>query len=474
MEFGEENVFSLVEILVLDDDDSSGGSGDNNFALSGDNTYLSTGLLGIGTSTPQEALDVTGKIHLATNTDPSGTDGTIRWSGTDLEVKNAGQWLSLTNSGSSSSSSISSYLADADGDTSVETEDTTNSTNRMIVTSLGNVGIGTTSPSATLDVVGNGQFSSGLNVGFSGTPLQGRIGFGDINSFIQSDATSTTIQMDTSDYISYDKSTNVMKFSNGGTESLLLKTSNHVVVAGSSNMIFDVNAGTTDYSSINFNHSNNTTPVNKWSLSSRGTASSPTYRLGIWNANVATEVMTILQSGNVGIGQNNPSTKLEVNGDIKTSGSLILPTGTQTQPYITTSAFHVEKTTNQTLTSGVVTLVDWDVEAFDEGNDFDLATDEFKAPIDGIYQFSAVFTYYTGVSNSYVAITLAKNGTSYKNVDCATNSSVQVSCTLSLTLKLGANDSISVNAWHNMGADKDLFGEAFRTYFSGHLVTPAN
>lgn|GEM_PF-1696114 len=42
------------------------------------------------------------------------------------------------------------------------------------------------------------------------------------------------------------------------------------------------------------------------------------------------------------------------------------------------------------------------------------------------------------------------------------------------TFSWAANDTILVNAWHNMGVSNDLIGDPFRTFYSGHLVTPTN
>jgi|GEM_PF-1358539 hypothetical protein len=91
----------IYKAAVKTSGEGSSSSGDSNFALSGSDTYLTTGALGIGTSAPQEALDVQGRIVLSTNTDNAGSDGTIRWSGTDFEGNVSGDWKSLTSGGSS-------------------------------------------------------------------------------------------------------------------------------------------------------------------------------------------------------------------------------------------------------------------------------------------------------------------------------------------------------------------------------------
>lgn len=71
-------------------------------------------------------------------------------------------------------------------------------------------------------------------------------------------------------------------------------------------------------SNLNFYNNN----VNKWIFSSRGSYSTgPSDRMAIYNSNAASEVMTLLQSGNVGIGTTSPSTRLHVNPEISDDAS---------------------------------------------------------------------------------------------------------------------------------------------------------
>lgn len=47
------------------------------------------------------------------------------------------------------------------------------------------------------------------------------------------------------------------------------------------------------------------------------------------------------------------------------------------------------RSSDQILTSSVIGIVNFDVASYNDGNAFDLSTDEFTAPSNGIYQFSA-------------------------------------------------------------------------------------
>jgi len=114
----------------------------------------SSGNVGIGTTSPVAKLDVNGGIRL-------GQYNAIQWGG------NTSNQLSINDS-SSNGAGLKGYI----NLTSVNTFGAAfnmnfgvgnNATDRMVITYDGNVGIGTTSPSQKLDVVGNirSQFNSG-------------------------------------------------------------------------------------------------------------------------------------------------------------------------------------------------------------------------------------------------------------------------------------------------------------------------
>lgn len=113
----DSNIFTSVEITKKNSS-SGGGSGATNLVDSGSDTNLTNGFLGLNISNPSEILDVAGKVRMRTTSDNTGFDGTIRWSGSDLEVKKAGTWKSLTSGGLSTGSSTGDdyiLLADVKG-----------------------------------------------------------------------------------------------------------------------------------------------------------------------------------------------------------------------------------------------------------------------------------------------------------------------------------------------------------------------
>ena len=133
------------------------------------------GNVGIGTTSPSEKLDVAGNIELG----DGGTGAALKYNSTNrgtifvngseiMRLEAAGNVGIGTTSPQSilningGTGSLSTGLTFGDGDTGIwEAADdnlrfSTTSTTRMVINSSGNVGIGTTSPSAKLEVVDSG------------------------------------------------------------------------------------------------------------------------------------------------------------------------------------------------------------------------------------------------------------------------------------------------------------------------------
>jgi hypothetical protein len=84
-------------------------SGSSPFTDNSTHIVYNGGNLGLGVNDPEEQLVLEGRMRMNPNTDVAGFDGTIRWTGNDLEVKNAGNWISLTASSSSTGVAVDAF-----------------------------------------------------------------------------------------------------------------------------------------------------------------------------------------------------------------------------------------------------------------------------------------------------------------------------------------------------------------------------
>jgi len=121
-----------------------------------------------------------------------------------------------------------------------------------------------------------------------------------------------------------------------------------------------------------------------------------------------------------------------------------------------TESFKVVLGTDQTVTSGVYTLVNYDTEIVDNGSNYDTSNKKYTAPATGTYQFNIIMSFATdssyGLDN--IAIQLYKNGSAISgqfslfNAPSHTGSgsfdSGSIGCPV--LINLSANDYIQVYA----------------------------
>ncbi len=251
----------------------------------------SGGNVGIGTTSPSTKLEVVGNIKSSL-------------SGYEFQIYPAFD-TNVVGMGASSNHNLAIV---------------TNATERMRITSGGNVGIGTTNPTEKLHVAGVAQI---LDDG-----SRGRITF-QISS-TQNDLYSTTTAFD--DYRNLRLSSNELILSSGGTTERMRITSAGNVGIGTTSPNSILSIGSTDSTAVLTSGGGNT----HLSLKAMGSQGELIFGSGgVSNGVVGTERMRITSAGNVGIGTTSPSAKLEVLSAVSATpitNGVVRVVGTGTNP----------------------------------------------------------------------------------------------------------------------------------------------
>jgi hypothetical protein len=310
--------------------------------LDGTGTTLSSGNIGIGTSTPNQRLSIF----------KSGADSAVEFSSASGA---AYKWTMGIDYSDGAKFKISSSSALGTND-------------RFVIDGSGNVGIGTTTPSQKLEISGNLLLSAGASrsvtsaggelilamtgdtYGSVNLKLQNRSGsngaifqnasldlvdFG----FLTSASTQHNIRFEGRDAYSKGSGNTAGEFQFGavsgmsspflvtGTSTTAVLVGNFGVGDASPSQRFDVDGtnpqglfeeSTTEFLRAGVGETSNTSII--------GWDDSDSLRLGVYSSPTDTtigDLMTILSTGNVGIGTTTPAQKLQVYGDIRvgTTGS---------------------------------------------------------------------------------------------------------------------------------------------------------
>jgi hypothetical protein len=157
--------------------------------------------------------------------------------------------------------------------------------------------------------------------------------------------------------------------------------------------------------------------------------------------------------GNVGIGTNTPGATLEVNGQVRITGGTpaegeVLTsdgTGLATWEPLTEDRVYFEVKKNSALTWGgpATQIVDFNHGASvweNQGNAFNLSTNTFTAPEDGIYSFNAVI-YFIDMTPGSLIYAILRAGTNNYEGAWAYSSSGYQGVSISMTLYLSAGQT---------------------------------
>jgi len=354
-----------------------------------------SGNVGIGTTSPAYKLDVAGDIHIS-NADPY-----LIFTDTDTNAE----------SRISASSSVGSLIIDADfsneqaGTNIVFKSD---GVERMRINDSGNVGIGTASPSAELDIKG----ASNPEIRFQSTDSSDPfIYFGD-----QVDAVRGGIGFDTSanqlQLRGYNNSTRIAIDSSGNVGIGTTSPSDLLHIdAGTSGAI---KIGTTGgrIAALTANDSEPYLSVGSTSSHSFAIMTNGSRRL------------IVNSSGNVGIGDSSPSYTLDVNGTVRSVGKLTAANGidglTLANDGIAGDNYNITGVNQMTINDEGEGIAWPNVTMYQEPGDTDRLT------LTGHFAPSASNTYDLGTSsdfwrNAYIAGNIYMGANDYIDYDDSTN-----------------------------------------------------
>jgi hypothetical protein len=196
------------------------------------------------------------------------------------------------------------------------------------------------------------------------------------------------------------------------------------------------------------------------------------YTYAVLNRNSLKERLTIQDDGNVGIGTIAPTATLDVVGTLRlqgngaAAGKVLTSDATGNATWNGSVAFSAQGGYQFPLTNNANTVILYNQEIFDDGNNYYAPAAAFTAPVNGNYHFDAGCRLQTGAAESTAEFFIAVNGVSKVSMDPATGQ-MQISA----TLKLNAGDVVDVRYFQNgPNGSSTVANVPLQNYFSGFLI----
>ena len=235
-----------------------------------------------------------------------------------------------------------------------------------------------------------------------------------------------------------------------------------------------------------------------------------TGRLNGTNTAASKVVMTLKDGGKVGIGTSSPTAKLDINNSTGADlgwdsglkierasgqiGKIVTDAeGMKYRTFASGSAHHFRNSSNSTTmkidSSGRVTMPNqpafqvyfsgshphgaftptWHAGLYDIGNNVNLSTKRFVAPVDGLYHFDFWMIWSGAWTANRVIVYIGKNGSdTYSNQNY--RSGLDTGLTMSCNIQLSANDYVDVDLYQDSGSTRSINANNNWSGLSGYLI----